>query len=129
MAELRKAEERANASLQESAEQVALFAAESARFLKGLEDAQTKVAEVLKVGADLLDGIELRSIAESVKANSQSISVVDSRVDALESKMTELVGIVTTLQTGLEQGINSLSEEIKNVHVDVKAPKIVKRFF
>ena len=97
MAELRKAEERANASLQESAEQVALFAAESARFLKGLEDAQTKVAEVLKVGADLLDGIELRGIAESVKANSQSISVVDSRVDALESKMTELVGIVTTL--------------------------------
>lgn len=129
LVELRKAEEMANASLQESAGQVAIFAAESARVLKGLEDAQTKVADVLGAGADLLDGTELRGIAESVKANSQSISVVDSRVDALESKMTELVGIVTTLQTGLEQGVNSLSEEIKNVHVDVKAPKIVKRFF
>ena len=49
--------------------------------LKGLEDAQTKVAEVLKSGADLLDGTELKGIAETAKANSQSISNVDSRVD------------------------------------------------
>ena len=129
LTELRKVEEKANASLQGSAGQVAEFTAEAARVLKGLEDAQVTVAEVLKIGADLLDGTELKGIAESVKANSQSIAAVDKRVDALDSKVAELIGIVGTLQTTMEQGLDSLNAQIKDVHADVKTPKIVKRFF
>ena len=129
LANLREAEQEANSSLQETAGQVANFAAEAAKSLKGLEDAQEKVVEVLKVGADLLDGTELKGIAESVKAHSQSISGVQSRVDALESKVTELISIADALQNTVESGIKNLSEEIKSVHVDVKTPIIVKRLF
>ena len=129
LANLREAEEEANSSLQETAGQVANFAAEAAKSLKGLEDAQEKVVEVLKVGADLLDGTELKGIAESVKAHSQSISGVQSRVDALESKVTELISIAGALQNTVESGIKNLNEEIKSVHVDVKTPIIVKRLF
>ena len=129
LANLREAEQEANSSLQETAGQVANFAAEAAKSLKGLEDAQKKVVEVLRVGADLLDGTELKGIAESVKAHSQSISGVQSRVDALESKVTELISIADALQNTVESGIKNLSEEIKSVHVDVKTPIIVKRLF
>jgi len=129
LANLREAEQEANSSLQETAGQVANFAAEAAKSLKGLEDAQEKVVEVLKVGADLLNGTELKGIAESVKAHSQSISGVQSRVDALESKVTELISIADALQNTVESGIKNLSEEIKSVHVDVKTPIIVKRLF
>ena len=51
LTELRETEERANASLQETAEQVAGFTAEAAKILRGLEEAQSRVAEVLKTGA------------------------------------------------------------------------------
>ena len=129
LTELRETEERANASLQETAGQVARFTNEAASILKGLGDAQTKVAEVLKSGADLLDGTELKGIAETVKANSQSISGVDSRVDALDSKVTELINIVGALQTTMGQGMDSLNGKIESVHADVKTPIIVKRFF
>ena len=129
LTELRETEEQANASLQETADQVARFVAEAASILKGLEDAQTKVADVLKIGADLLDGTELKGIAETVKANLQSISSVDSRVDALDSKITDLIRIAGTLQTTVEQGMDSLDQEMKSVHADVKTPIIVKRLF
>ena len=129
LTELREVEEKANASLQGSAGQVAQFAAEAARVLKGLEDAQVTVAEVLKIGADLLDGTELKGITESVKANSQSIAAVDNRVDSLDSKVAELISIVGTLQTTMEQGLDSLNAQIKDVHAAAKTPKIVKRFF
>ena len=68
LTKLRETEEKANASLQDTAGQVARFTAEAASILKGLEDAQTKAAEVLKSGADLLDGSELKGIAETVQA-------------------------------------------------------------
>lgn len=129
LAELRESEEKANASLQESAGQVAQFAAEAERVLKGLEDAQARVAEVLKIGADLLDGTELKGIAESVRANSESISGVHTRVDALDSKVAELIGVVGTLQATVEQGIGRLNAQMQAVHEDVKTPKIVKRLF
>ena len=129
LTELRETEERANESLQEAAGQVARFTNEAASILKGLEDAQTKVAEVLKSGADLLDGTELKGIAETVKANSQSISGVHSRVDALDSKVTELINIVGALQTTMGQDMDSLNGKIEGVHTDVKAPIIMKRFF
>ena len=129
LAELRKVEEEASASLQGSAGQVAQFTAEAAKVLKGLEDAQATVAEVLKIGADLLDGTALKGIAESVEANSQSLAAVDNRVDALDSKVVELIGIVGTLQSTMEQGLEGLNEQLKDVHADVKTPKIVKRFF
>lgn len=128
LTELRESEERANASLQETAGQVARFASEAAQILEALEGAQAKVAEVLKVGADLLDGTELKGIAESVKANSKATSGVDSRVEALESKVGELLGIVGTLQTTIQQDITTLSGDIKSIHADVKTP-IVKRLF
>ena len=129
LTELRETEERANESLQEAAGQVARFTNEAASILKGLEDAQSKVAEVLKRGADLLDGIELKGIAETVKANSQSISGVHSRVDSLDSKVTELIKSVGALQTRMEQDMDSLNGKIEGVHADVKSPIIVKRFF
>ena len=53
LSELRESEERANASLQETAGQVADFVSEAAKALQGLEEAQAKVAEVLKVGGRL----------------------------------------------------------------------------
>ena len=129
LTELRATEEKANASLQDIAGQLARFTAEAAIILKGLEDAQSKVAGVLKSGADLLDGTELKGIAKSVKGNSQSISVVDSHVDALKSKVTELINIVSALQSTMGKDMDSLKEEIESVHVDVKTPIIVKRLF
>ena len=129
LAELRDSEKRANESLQDAAGQVAGFSAEAASILKGLEDAQAKVAEVLQSGADLLDGTELKGIAEAVKANSQSISEVDSHIDALDAKVTELISMVGALQTTVEQSTNSLNGRIESVHVDVKNPIIVKRLW
>ena len=84
---------------------------------------------MLKRGADLLDGIELKGIAETVKANSQSISGVHSRADSLDSKVTELIKSVGALQTRMEQDMDSLNGKIEGVHADVKSPIIVKRFF
>ena len=129
LTELRETEEKAIASLQDTAGQVARFTAEAASILKGLEDAQKMVAEVLKSGADLLDGTELKGIAETVKANSQSISGVDNRVDALDSKVAELITIVGILQTSIRQDMDSLKEDLQNVRTDVKTPIIVKRLF
>ena len=129
LTELRETEEKANASLQDSAGQVARFTAEAAAILKGLEEAQTKVAEVLKSGADLLDGTELKGIAATVKANSESIACVDGRVDALDSKVAELIAMVGTLQTLIRQDVDSLKEDLQIVHTDVKNPIIVKRLF
>ena len=129
LTELRDSEERANASLQEAAGQISGFAAEAATILKGLEEAQAKVSEALQSGADLLDGTELKGIAEAVKSNSQSISGVDGRIDALDAKVTELVSMVGALQTTVEQSTNSLTGRIESVHVDVKNPIIVKRLW
>lgn len=129
LTELREAEERANANLQDAAGQVALFASAAANILMGLEEAQAKVAEVLKIGVDLLDGTELKGIAETVKANSQSISGVDSRVDILDSKITELLSIVGALQTTMGQDMDGLNQKIESVHADVKTPIIVKRLW
>ncbi len=129
LTELRETEERANASLQETAEQVTGFTAEAAKILRGLEEAQSRVAEVLKTGADLLDRSELKGMAETVKANSQSISGVDSRVVALDEKVTELGTIVRNLQTSIGQDLESLRGSLQEVHTDVKDPIIVKRWF
>ena len=128
LTELREAEQRTNASLQETAGQVSQFAAVAAEILKGLEEAQTTVVDVLKVGSDLLDGTELKGIAESVNVNSEAISGVDGRVDGLESKVAELIGIVGTLQATIEQGMETLKGKMESVHADVKTP-VVKRLF
>ena len=129
LTEIRDSEKRATASLQEAAGQVSGFVVEAASILKGLEEAQAKVAEVLQSGADLLDGSELKGIAETVKTNSQSISGVDGRMDALDAKVTELISLVGTLQTTVEQSTDSLNGRIEGVHVDVKNPIIVKRLW
>ena len=129
LTELRETEERVSANLQETAGQVARFAAEAASVLKGLEEAQAKVAAVLEIGADLLDGTELKGIAETVKTSSQSISGVDSRVEALDAKVTDLISIVGALQTAMGQDMDSLNGKIESVHADVKTPIIVKRLF
>lgn len=102
LTELRETEEKANASLEESAGQVARFTSEAASILRGLEDAQTKVAEVLKSGADLLDGTELKGIGETVRGNAESISSVVGRVDALDSKVAELKGVGETVRANAE---------------------------
>ena len=60
LSEFREAEERVNASLHETAGQVARFTGQAASILKGLEEAQAMVAAVLQSGADLLDGTELK---------------------------------------------------------------------
>lgn len=129
LTELRETEEKANASLQDTAGQIERFTAQAASILKALEDAQTMVAEVLKSGADLLDGTELKGISEVVRANSVSISGVDSRVDSLDSKVSELISMVGTLQASSQQNVDSLHEDLQSIHTDVKKPIIVKRFF
>ena len=88
-----------------------------------------QVAEVLKSGADLLDGTELKAIAETVEVNSESIAGVDGRVDALDSKIADLIAMVGTLQTLIRQDVDSLKEDLRNVHTDVKNPIVVKRLF
>ena len=113
LTELREAEERANESLQDTAAHVAAFTAEAASILKGLEDAQVLVAEVLRSGAELLDGTELKGIAEAVKANSESISGVDGRVDALDSKVTKLTNLMGALQSAMGQHMDGLAEAVK----------------
>ena len=129
LTELRETEEKTNASLQDSAGQIARFTAAAASILKELEEAQTKVAEVLKSGADLLDGTELKGIAEAVRANSESISGVDKRVDSLDSRVSELIAMVATLQTSIQQNVDSLHEDLQSIHTDVNNPIIVKRLF
>lgn len=83
---------------------------------------------MLKVGADLLDGTELKGITESVNANCEAISEVDGRVEGLESKVAELIGIAGTLQTTIEQDMETLNGKMESVHADVKTP-VVKRLF
>ena len=129
LTELRESEERANASLQEAAGNVSEFAVRASSILKGLEAAQATVAEVLQSGADLLDGTELKGIAETTQANSQSIAGIHSRVEALHVKVAELIDLVGALQTTVEQGTNSLSDRMESVHTDVKNPTIVKRLW
>ena len=126
---IRDTGESANASLRETAGQVAHFAAETGRLLNGLEDAQGRLVEALNVSADLVYGTEFKEMAESVRANSQSISGIDNRVEALESIIVELLQTVSTLRTNTETGIDELSQALKSVHADVKEPKIVKRLF
>ena len=128
MIQRREAEESATASLQETAEHVSQFAAEAATILKGLEEAQAKVVDVLTVGADLLDGTELKAIAETVKENSRAISGIDGRIDALDTKVTELISAVASLQTAMEQDVDGLHGKLETIHEDVKTP-IVKRLF
>ena len=128
LAELRETEERANTSLQETAERIEGFSAKAADVLAGLEKAQTGVADVLERGADLIDSNELKGMPEIVRTNSRSISGVDSRVDALESKVTELIANVDALQSSLRQDLDGLKEDLQNIHTDVKTP-IVKRLF
>ena len=127
--ELREGEEKTKASLQEAAGNVSEFVAKAASILKGLEDAQATVAEVLQSGADLLDGTELKGIAETTQANSQSISGIHSRVDALDAKVGELISLVGGLQTTVEHSMDSLNGRIESVHADVKNPIIVKRLW
>ena len=115
LTEIRKSEEKANASLQETAGQVADFVSGAAKVLQGLEEAQAKVAEVLKVGADLLDGTEMRGIAESVKENSESLSGVHGRVDALESQLAELRAIAADSRATMKQGMDSMVEQVRVV--------------
>ena len=129
LTELRESEEQANASLQEAGGQVSRLAAGAASILKELEEAQARVAEVLQSGADLLDGSELRGIAETSEANSQAISGVDRRVDALEAKVAELLSMVGGLQTTLKGEMDTLNGKIECVHADVKTPIIVKRLW
>ena len=127
--ELRESEKRANASLQEAAGHVSEFASKASSILKGLEDAQATVAEVLQSGADLLDGTELKGIAETTRANAQSLSGIHSRVDALDARVAELISMVGTLQSTVEQRTDSLNGRIESVHTDVKNPIIVKRLW
>ena len=116
LTEIRESEEKANASLQETAGQVADFVSGAAKVLQGLEEAQAKVAEVLKVGADLLDGTEMRGIAESVKGNSESLSGVHGRLDALESQLAELRAIAADSRATMQQGMDSMVEQVRVVH-------------
>ena len=106
---------------------------------------ESKLTEVNGIGANLQatvkQGIdsatheirtvqgELKGIRESSDSNSHSLSGIHSRVDAPESKSTELMSVVGTLQSAMDQGLDSLNEGIKSVHADVKTPIIVKRFF
>lgn len=120
--EHRKAEEEAAASINDAAQQVAGFTAEAANVLKGLEDAHMKVAEVLRSGAELLDGSELREIAKGTEANTQSIAEVDSR-------LTELTATVGALEASIGKEIEGLRKYLQDVHADVKNPVIVKRLF
>ena len=129
LSEFREAEERVNASLHETAGQVARFTGQAASILKGLEEAQAMVAAVLQSGADLLDGTELKGIAETVKANSQSISTVDGRIDALDAKVTDLLEIVGALKSATGQDMESLTGKLDKVHADVLTPTIVKRLW
>ena len=129
MAKLRENEEQANASLQVAADKIGQFVIDAATILASLEDVQVKAAKVLEAGAELIYATELKEIAETVKANSQSIMEVNERVNALDYKLAEVVGSIATLQAGMEQNYRALNERLDAVHTDVKEPIIVKRWF
>lgn len=126
---LRQNEEQANASLQVAADKVGQFAIDAANILASLEDVQMKASKVLEAGAELIYATELKEIAETVNANSQSITGVDERVNALESRLVEVADSLATLQARTEQGYSALNERLDAVHTDVKEPIIVKRLF
>ena len=129
LAKLRENEEQATASLQVAADKIGQFVIDAATILASLEDVQVKAAKVLEAGAELIYATELKEIAETVKANSQSIMGVNERVKALDSKLAEVVGSIGTLQDGMEQNYRALNERLDAVHTDVKEPIIVKRWF
>ena len=66
---------------------------------------------MLEIGADLLDGTELKGIAETVKTSSQSISGVDSRVEALDAKVAAVLEIGAHLLEGTE--LKGIAETVK----------------
>ena len=122
LTELRETEEEVNASLGETARQVASFVTEAEKALKGLEEAQVRAAEVLKAGADLLDGTELKSISELAQANSQAIDRVDKRIEGLNEMVTALPGQLKGMAdetkasaeviNQVEKGVGSLNEMV-----------------
>ena len=134
LAKLREAEERANASLKETAQEVARFAAEAAKALKALEGAQIKASKVLKVGADILDGTELKAVSEETKANSQAIAKVGDSVRSLASIASEMRDDIQSVAetakaiatigghvTALDTLVSGLSEEAKGIPEAVRA--------
>ena len=129
LSKLQETEEEANTSLQGAAQEIARFANEAATVLKGLEDTQAQVADVLRRGTDLINGTELREIKESLHSNAQSISSVNNRINALDSKLGELIASVAALQTSANENAEAMKQNLQNVHTDVKNPIIVKRFF
>ena len=76
---------------------------------------------------------DLKSVPEPIdmvdvfRRSDQVPPVVDEAI-ALESKVTELIGMVGSLQAAMQQDMNTLSGKIESVHVDVNVP-IVKRLF
>ena len=129
LAKLRENEEQANATLQLAADKVGQFAIDAANILASLEDVQMKAAKVLEAGAELIYATELKEIAETAKANAQLIMGVNERVDALDSKLVEVVGSIATLQSSMEQNYRASNERLDAVHTDVKEPIIIKRWF
>ncbi len=120
LAELRQSEETSNARLQEASEYVKGFVAEAAKVLQEMEAAQGKVVEVLKAGADLLDGTELRGIAESVKSNSESLSGVNARVDGLEASLDRLNGMVGEFRAAVEERMVDVAGDIRGLRQELR---------
>lgn len=121
---LRENEEQANASLQDAANKVGQFAIDASNILASLEDVQMKAAKVLEAGADLIHATELKEIAETTKANSQSIMGVQERINVVDSKVDESASNLAILQVGMEQTHRAFNERLDAVHTDVKEPII-----
>ena len=68
-------------------------------------------------------------VGEYVNSNSQSLSGVHSRADALEARSIEIMNAISTLQGTVAQGVDNLNDGIKGLQVDVKTPIIVERLF
>ena len=69
----------------------------------------------------------MKRIAESVNANSEAISGVDGRVEGLEVKVAELIGIVSTLLSTIEQDLETLNG--KMVEADIENPVSLRARF
>lgn len=98
-------EKLATEGLENASQQVSEFVRATTDSLDELQSAQEKVVEILKLGSDLLDGTELKSI-------SASVSSLDGKVDDL----TPLINDVDKNTKGLKQqhsGLETHSKEIK----------------
>lgn len=121
LADLRVRQEKATESLSEASARIASFAIAAGERTGELAQAQRQVAEIMRAGAKVLDGTELKAIRGEIgalsetqraagEANGARLNVLEARIAALEEHVIETVS----------KRFDAVEREIGAVHERVK---------